>query len=132
MANPVLTVLILFGMWLCYEASSGRPLPYPSLLDPLKSVGLFLFRAEWMLRVVFWLAVVAHVWEAAIAAKFALKLTQSQAGGDVAVSRTPFVLFWVVQTGMVGFPSLKLLKEQRREQLQASKTQQGQQGKKAQ
>jgi hypothetical protein len=132
LANVFAIIGVLFGMWLCFEASSGRSMPYPDLLDPLKALGLFLFRTEWMLRVVFWLAVIAHVWEATIAIKFALKVTSSSSGSAAAaasVSRPLFVLFWFVQTALLGYPSLMLIKEQRRQQLQATKG--NSQGKKA-
>lgn len=114
LANVPVSILIFFGMWLCYEASSGRPLPYPALLDPLKAAGLFVFRTEWLLRGVFWAAVVAHIYEGALAMKFAARVCAPKV--DV-----PFILFWTIQTAAVGFPSLKLIKEQRRQQAQANK-----------
>lgn len=118
LANVPVSLLIFFGMWLCYEASSGRALPYPAVLDPLKSAGLFVFRSEWMLRGVFWTAVVAHIYEGALAMKFAARVCAPKI--DV-----PFILFWTLQTAAVGFPSLKLIKEQRREQAQQAKKQDG-------
>lgn len=114
LANVPLSLLIFFGMWLCWVASSGvDPLPLSMVTAPLKSVGLFFFRAEWMIRVVFWMAVGAHVMESMFAARFAWRCGAGV--GQIAA--------WTIQTAMVGYPSLKLIKAQRREQLRAIKAQ---------
>jgi hypothetical protein len=88
-------------------------MPFPAITEPLKAVGLFFFRAEWMIRIVFWIAVIAHVYEGFLGFKFARRVLEGSSG----IKQTPFVLFWFIQTLLVGYPSLRLLKEQRREQL---------------
>jgi len=104
--HPLIYALILFGMWICYAASSGHPLPSP-WLQPLKDLGLFLFRTESILRGVFWLAFLAHVYEALLAARFASKIR----------NELMFIAFWTFQTALLGYPSLRIIKEQRRIQL---------------
>lgn len=108
-ANLPFSLLIFFGMWVCWEAGQGGPMPHP-LLEPFKTVGLYIFQKEWVLGYVFWLAVYAHLFEGALALRFAFKVR----GFDL-----PFLLFWTLQTAAVGFPSLKLIKEQRRQQVKA-------------
>lgn len=116
LANVPLSLLIFFGMWLCWVASSGvDPLPLAGITAPLKSLGLFFFRAEWMIRIVFWMAIAAHLLESMFAARFAWRCG---CGAGMLVA-------WTIQTALVGYPSLKLIKEQRREQLRLIKAQGG-------
>jgi len=109
--NPVVLSLILFGMWACHAASEGAPMPH-STLEPIRSLGLFLFRSEAVLRAVFWLAVLAHVYEGFLGLRFAWKVRPGAIG---------FAMFWLVQTLLVGYPSLRLIKEQRRVQAKAAR-----------
>jgi len=125
LANIPLSLAIFFGLWACWETSTGKAdaqLPLAPIMVPLRYVGLFFFRAEWMIRFVFWCAVAAHLFEASIAAKFAWKVS---GGGQQQVDRLPFVLFWTIQSGAVGYPSLKLIKEQRRLQRKKDKAADG-------
>ena len=123
LANIPISLAIFFGIWVCYVAGSSEydnesnPMPLAAITVPLQTVGLFFFRAKWMITFVFYLAIVAHIFEGAIALKFAIKVSSS----STTVSKPLFVLFWFLQTFAVGFPSLKLIKEQRRIQLQQEK-----------
>lgn len=109
-AHPLATIGIVFGIWFVWAASEGTPLPWPQLLDPIKSFGLIVFRSELVMRGVFWAAIAAHVYEGVLGGMFAWKVKAEAA----------FVAFWTVQTFVVGFPSLKLIKAQRKAQVSAA------------
>lgn len=98
--------LVLFGMWLSYVCSmdDGAALPYPLLMDPLKALGLFLFRSESGLRAVFWVALLAHIVEGGFAVKWAQELAPKD---------TQYIAFWFVQTALLGFPSLRIIMKQK-------------------
>lgn len=74
----------------------------------LETTGLFIFRTRFMLQVVFYAAVAAHVLEALIALDICRRVGISHPGARVA---------WGFQTFMLGYPSLSML--QRYEKLLA-------------
>jgi hypothetical protein len=110
--NVIEGALVLFGMYVCWCASCDGPMPHASL-EWLKSIGLFIFRSEWVLRLVFWLAVVLHGIEALISLYYSL--AHQSIRGDHQTS-LGFVAFWFIQTFIFGYPSLRLIKEQSRVQ----------------
>lgn len=98
-ASPLATFLVLFGLWVCFWSGEEASVPMPyAILEPIRSVGLTVFRSAANIRLVFLVAVVAHVAEAIYA------YTLVAADRDVA-----FKAFWVIQTFVVGYPSLGLL-----------------------
>jgi hypothetical protein len=106
-ANPFISVTILFLMWLCYSSGTGAALPHVGL-EWMKSAALVAFRFEVVFTFIFWAALLAHVYEGALAYRFARKINSDDAA---------YVAFWTVQTSLVGFPSLTLLKRQRAQQV---------------
>mmetsp|Transcript_17411 Transcript_17411/g.43385 ORF Transcript_17411/g.43385 Transcript_17411/m.43385 type:complete len:96 (-) Transcript_17411:1774-2061(-) len=66
-------------------------------LDIVRDFGLTLFRSQFNLQVVFYLAVAAHVVEGALCYKKAVKMGSSTPVG------------WGLQTALLGFPSFRVL-----------------------
>mmetsp|Transcript_19228 Transcript_19228/g.30253 ORF Transcript_19228/g.30253 Transcript_19228/m.30253 type:complete len:131 (-) Transcript_19228:197-589(-) len=99
-----ISCVILFFMGICGFAGFGIP-DGLSLLEPLvywfRNIGLLIFRSERNLQIVFLLANITHFFEALYAASLSMKANfpwQSTA-------------MWFVQTFMVGYPSIKLVKK---------------------
>ncbi len=68
------------------------------VLAPFNDLGLFLFRSQFGIQIVFLLAVLAHVGEAIYAVRVA---TEKEC--------TNRKIAWFIQTLLLGYPSLRLL-----------------------
>ena len=100
---------ILGGIYACYCVSFQEPdmwlawgSTYSSVMGALMKLGLFLFRTKFMLRLVFYAAICAHVLEAAYAYRVATYL-----------GCTNTRHMWVLQTLLFGGPSLTILMARR-------------------
>lgn len=102
--NPplYLVLLIILGMTLLCCVTYLPP------YGPLKyvlAVGLFFFRSQWGLHVLFVSSVIAHVAEALYAWNIAKRVDSANSKG------------WFWQTLLVGYPSLRLLKRRQTKQV---------------
>ena len=75
----------------------------PYGLQFIKEIGLVIFRSETALRFVFIAAVIAHLIEASMAYQYAVTVKPKD---------TAFIAFWIAQTAVLGYPSLRIIKEQ--------------------
>jgi len=99
-----LIIAVLFGMYvtgvLAYTPTDAvHSLPLPSIMLPFRAIGLFIFRTQFVLKLVFWSAVIAHVGEGV----YAYSVCKSR---SVSPSRT---IAWVSLVTLVGYPFLSLL-----------------------
>jgi hypothetical protein len=98
--NAAIGFAVLFGLWVCLWSGllkEDEPMPY-AILEPIRSVGLAIFRSADNILMIFGVAMVVHLAEAIYA------YTLVAADRDAA-----FKAFWVIQTLIFGFPSLSLL-----------------------
>lgn len=86
--------LVVGGMLSVFAAAY---LPDFGPVPLLRAIALFFFRSMWGIRVVFFLAVAAHIGEGIYAWKLAKKVDPANSRG------------WFLQTFALGFPSLRLL-----------------------
>lgn len=95
--HVLIWVLIVCGMTLHF-LSAFLPPQALGILRPVQSVALFLFRSKTILRTAWFVAVFAHVVEAVYSSFLARKIDPENE------------LAWTMQTFVLGYPSLKLLR----------------------
>jgi hypothetical protein len=81
---------------------SGKQLPVPVIFEPLLKGGLFIFRSKANMALVGHIAVILHVLETI----YAFALLQKKG-----VRKPSYVLFWLIQSFINGFPSIQLIKQ---------------------
>lgn len=111
--GPIIGSLVLFGMWILWVAGSAAPMPLKQL-EIFRTIGLAIFQSPWGLRAMFWFAVFLHVVEGCFAFRTA-RVIQIVGRSDKKWSLS-FALFWLVQTSIFGYPSMRLINKQRHEQ----------------
>ena len=109
LAHIVWWILCLGGMSATFIiANTDGPVPS---LRPLEAIGLYIFGSIENLKILFNLAVLAHVIEAQIAVYICLV--------ELRLQSWPI---WAIQTLLLGYPSLSLLLERKRVLLRGSVT----------
>lgn len=99
--NIPISTAILIGLTLNYWAAYRQHMPHP-MLEPIKEFALKIFQSQGMIQCVFLAAIAAHIFETSIAYG---ELNKK----GVTDSRVRMI--WLIQTFLLGYPSLKLLKE---------------------
>lgn len=100
-------LLVVGGMVVCGIAGFG-PETLPPQLSPARALGERLFGGRQGVKLVFCIANVLHVLEAWLAHRIARRVDASHA------------LAWTLQTFLLGFPSLKLLRDKQARHVKAS------------
>lgn len=97
--NIPLSLAVLTGLYLCYHAGYSNQMPHP-VLQPIKQYALHIFKSDGMIRTIFISAVVAHMVESIVAYVQLNKL---------GINDRLIRMVWLIQTFMLGYPSLGLL-----------------------
>lgn len=101
--NVILCLLSLQAA-VCLDHASNYPRPVRIIVRPIQSVMLQLFRSQRSLRIFFYCTLLVHLLEALYALALIRRACPARFGGGAAS------LLWALQTTLVGFPSLLLLK----------------------
>ena len=102
-AHPLWYLVIFFGLftlYLCAAYPKAMPSPFTAL-QPLHDVAYAIFRTQLMLQIAFAAALAGHAGEAVYA--YSVLLDRKGVAGNDRV-------YWTVQTLLLGFPSLRLLR----------------------
>lgn len=94
---PLLTWILLLGGMVLLFSCVYVPAPFMGPLECVRSLGLLIFRSREVMRIIFYLACLAHMVEGIYAWIVALRADRKNASG------------WFWQTLALGYPSLQYL-----------------------
>jgi len=107
--KPILCFVLIFGLYALYVIGfySVSELPLPFLFLPIRSLGYFIFRTQFLLKLAHYAAWIGHSGEAIYAY---ILLKQMKMDGNLVDT-----IKWVGQTFILGFPSLTILIKMKRQ-----------------